>query len=92
MSEPTRQIAPPLTGADLLDLLTAAAGPPDASPHDVLDTDFDVLGYDSLARLETAALVQARYGVRMPDDVVTVARTPRELLAVTNQALAGADL
>lgn len=90
MSDPTRQVVRPLTGTDLLDLLTAAAGPPEDSPRELLDSDFDVLGYDSLARLETAALIQARFGVRMPDDVVTAARTPNELLTLTNDALAAA--
>lgn len=77
-----------LTGADLQELLSAAAGPPEAATTDFLDTDFDLLGYDSLARLETASLVQARHGVRMPDDVVAGAQTPRELLALVNEALA----
>lgn len=76
-----------LTGTDLQELLDAAAGPPEAGIPDFLDADFEMLGYDSLARLETAALVQARYGVRMPDDVVAGAATPRELLTLVNDAL-----
>lgn len=77
-----------LTAADLQGLLSDAAGPPETSTPDFLDADFDLLGYDSLARLETAALIQARYGVRMPDDVVAGARTPRELLVLVNGTLA----
>lgn len=51
---------------------------------DVLDTDFDDLGYDSLALLETASRIAVEYGITVDDDVATEARTPRGLLEVVN--------
>lgn len=53
---------------------------------DVLDTEFATLGYDSLALLETAARIGREFGISIDDDVVTAARTPRELLTVVNAA------
>lgn len=76
-----------LTSPDLIELLTAAAGPPETATSNFLDTDFESLGYDSLARLETGALMQARYGVRLPDEAVAAAQTPRELLTLVNDTL-----
>lgn len=49
----------------------------------ILDTDFDVLGYDSLALLETAARITREYGITF-DDEATSARTPRRFLKVVN--------
>ncbi len=57
---------------------------------DILDTEFDDLGYDSLALLETATRISREYGVELDDDTVTSARTPRALLAAVNAAVAAA--
>lgn len=51
---------------------------------DILDAQFDELGYDSLALLETAARIMREYRVPLDDDAATMARTPRELLALVN--------
>lgn len=51
---------------------------------DILDADFDDLGYDSLALLETASRISREYAVALDDDVVIAARTPRDLLKVVN--------
>lgn len=53
---------------------------------DVLDLGFDDLGYDSLALLETATRISREYGIRLDDEAVMSARTPRELLATINAA------
>jgi len=50
---------------------------------DILDTDFDDLGYDSLALLETAARITREYQIVIDDDAA-IARTPRELLQLVN--------
>lgn len=51
---------------------------------EMLDTDFDVLGYDSLVLLETAARITREYGVTLDDEAVTSARTPRRFLEFVN--------
>jgi act minimal PKS acyl carrier protein len=78
-----------LTLSALIAILRDCAGAGenlDAGP--ILDTQFDDLGYDSLAMLETAGRIQLQYDVRLDDDAVAVADTPRALLALTNQAIA----
>jgi minimal PKS acyl carrier protein len=54
---------------------------------DILDTDFADLGYDSLALLETASRIQRQFDARLDDDAVVEARTPRDLIDLTNRAL-----
>lgn len=54
---------------------------------DILDTDFADLGYDSLALLETAGRIQRQFNARLDDDAVVDARTPRDLIDITNRAL-----
>jgi act minimal PKS acyl carrier protein len=50
----------------------------------VMDTDFEELGYDSLALLETAARLEREFGVQFDDEAATDAKTPREFLSVAN--------
>ncbi|HEY3896171.1 MAG TPA: acyl carrier protein [Pseudonocardiaceae bacterium] len=75
-----------VTIEDLKRILREAAGTGENVDLDgeVLDTDFDDLGYDSLALLETAARITREYGVTLDDEAVTSARTPRRLLKVVN--------
>jgi len=51
---------------------------------DVLDTEFEELGYDSLALLEAASRISREYGVQLDDEVATSARTPRQLIDLVN--------
>ncbi|MEO3930634.1 acyl carrier protein [Micromonosporaceae bacterium B7E4] len=51
---------------------------------DILDATFTDLGYDSLAVLETAGRIEREYGIKLDDDVVTSAETPRSLLEIVN--------
>lgn len=53
---------------------------------DIQDHNFDDLGYDSLARLETAAKLERDLGIRLPDEEVTSAMTPRDFLALVNES------
>ncbi len=74
---------------DLAALLRESAGETITTEvgQDMLDTLFADLGYDSLAMLETAALVERRYGVPLSDETVAAADTPRTFLTVVNEVL-----
>jgi act minimal PKS acyl carrier protein len=73
---------------DLKRVLREGSGVADGVDLDgeVLDLDFYSLGYDSLALLETAARISREYRIALDDDIITSARTPRELLDVINAA------
>ena len=75
-----------MTLDELLDILRECGGPPDPVDEGVdrLDVEFVYLGYDSLALLEAAARVERERGVRLTDDEVGAARTPRALLTMIN--------
>nr|QVQ68797.1 mmyS [uncultured bacterium] len=53
---------------------------------DLMDTPFSVIGYDSLAMLETASRLEREYGVTLSDADVNDAKTPRLLLQLVNAA------
>ncbi|MFF9621178.1 acyl carrier protein [Streptomyces griseosporeus] len=78
---------PQFTVDDLKDLLVKAAGEsadaPALTAADV-ELSFADLGYDSLAMLEVAGLVQHHFRVTLDDDVVTTADTPRKFLDLVN--------
>ncbi|MGH3720758.1 MAG: acyl carrier protein [Pseudonocardiaceae bacterium] len=75
-----------VTIEDLKRILREGAGADEDVDLDgeILDTDFGVLGYDSLALLETAARITREYGVTLDDEAATSARTPRRFLDVVN--------
>ncbi|MGK5627323.1 acyl carrier protein [Streptomyces sp. URMC 123] len=75
-----------VTLADLTRMLRESAGEEEGVDlnGDVLDTPFIELGYDSLALLQVIGQVQREYGVRIPDDAVVDAETPRALLELIN--------
>lgn len=79
-----------LTIEGLKEILSEAAGEDDSfkAGQDILDTPFIELGFDSLALLETVALIKRRYGVGVGDDELADIETPRELLAKVNGDLA----
>ncbi|MFF6782490.1 phosphopantetheine-binding protein [Streptomyces sp. NPDC012510] len=54
---------------------------------DILDTDFEELGYESLALLETAGRIEREYALALDDDVFTDNPTPRALIAAVNAHL-----
>lgn len=51
---------------------------------DILDTEFYVLGYDSLAVLETASRIERQYGIALEDSLLTDTVTPRAFLEAIN--------
>lgn len=55
---------------------------------DIADTEFTDLGYDSIALLEAGGRIERDRGVKLDDDTITSARTPRELVAAVNERLA----
>lgn len=75
---------------DLRDILIACAGGDDidALRGDISDVEFDRLGYDSLALIETAARLKTDHGVVIPDEQLTEVGTPRELLNLINDRMA----
>ncbi|MGV9558819.1 acyl carrier protein [Streptomyces sp. NPDC003401] len=82
----------PFTLADLRRILLQAAGADEATAldDDILDTTFDLLGYESLALLETGGCIEREYGISLDDDTLTDALTPRDLIATVNERLAAA--
>jgi len=68
---------------ELMTVLHKCAGPPENVPEgDLLDVEFSDLGYDSLALLEAASAIEREHGVRLTDEEVGSAPTPRTLLEV----------
>ncbi|MFI6490856.1 acyl carrier protein [Streptomyces sp. NPDC050564] len=73
---------------DLQRILISVAGADegidlDGESADTLLTD---LGYDSLALLETAAVVSREYGVTLDDEAVTAVTTPRGFVGLVNDS------
>lgn len=59
---------------------------------DVLDVHLGELGYDSLAVLQTTGRIEQIYDVRLSDDTLAEAETPRLLLAFINESLQAAGV
>lgn len=78
-----------MTMDELRDILIECAGEDEANAlsGDIADVEFDTLGYDSLALMETAARIKQRFGVGIPDDQITELTTPMAVLDVVNAAL-----
>ncbi|MFF5252817.1 acyl carrier protein [Streptomyces leeuwenhoekii] len=55
-----------------------------AQGEDVLDREFDALGYDSLVLLETSAQLKHRHDIDIPEDVIRDLKTPRAVLEYVN--------
>lgn len=77
-----------LTLDTLRRILVGCAGESDTEGigEDSLDVAFQDLGYDSLALMEMAAVVERDYGVQLPEDVGTDVPTPRALLGLINRS------
>ncbi|ACY98339.1 MULTISPECIES: acyl carrier protein [Thermomonospora] len=78
-----------LTLERLKEMLRVSAGEDESIPlgDDIADTSFSELGYDSLALLETAALIKREYGVDVTDAIADI-ETPAALLDLVNTGLA----
>jgi act minimal PKS acyl carrier protein len=75
-----------LESGELFRVLIECAGESEggALTDAVLDTEFEDLGYDSLALMEVAATIRQRIGVVLPDERIADVRTPRDLLDLIN--------
>lgn len=74
---------------DLKRILLAGAGADENVNLDgeILDTEFELLGYESLALLETGSRIEREFGITLDDSVLTDAETPRALIAAINAQL-----
>ena len=75
---------------DLRRILIEAAGEDDSYSldGDILDTDFEQLGYESLALLETGGRIEREYGIALDEEILSIANTPRLLIDAVNSGLA----
>lgn len=77
---------------DLKRILKEAAGVAEGVDldGDILDTEFDVLGYESLALLEAGSLIEREWGISLDEEAVNDAHTPGTFIDVVNMQLAPA--
>lgn len=75
---------------DLRRILLEAAGAEEGVDldGDIGDTEFEVLGYESLALLETGSRIEQEYGIELDEDALIDAVTPHDLIKVVNEHLA----
>ncbi|RSS33021.1 acyl carrier protein [Streptomyces sp. WAC08241] len=71
---------------DLKRILIEGAGAEENVDLDgeILDEDFEHLGYESLALLETVGRIEREYGITLDDDVLSESNTPRALIDEVN--------
>ncbi|MFE9312718.1 phosphopantetheine-binding protein [Streptomyces sp. NPDC088353] len=74
---------------DLRRILLEAAGADENVDiaGDILDTTFEVLGYESIALLETGGRIEREYDIVLDDDDLGDDITPRDLIDVVNAQL-----
>lgn len=79
------------TVEDLRRNLVISAGAPEVEVPDAefAETTFEDMGYESLALMEVAAVIEREYGVSIPDEQLIEAKTPRQLTATINAAMTG---
>ncbi|WP_216906582.1 acyl carrier protein [Nocardia noduli] len=56
---------------------------------DILDIEFEELGYESLAILETIGRIEREFDIVMEDATLAEATTPRALIAAVNAHFVG---
>jgi act minimal PKS acyl carrier protein len=74
---------------DLRRILLEAAGADENIDlgGDILDTAFEVLGYESIALLETGGRIEREYGIVLDDDDLSDELAPRDLIDAVNAQL-----
>ncbi|MCK9895439.1 acyl carrier protein [Frankia sp. AgB32] len=75
---------------DLRRILREGSGETDDLDGDILDLEFESLGYESLALLETTSRIEREFGVVLDDEAVAGAATPRALVELVNTQLVAA--
>ncbi|MDI3408208.1 acyl carrier protein [Streptomyces cavernicola] len=80
------------TVQDLKRILREGAGAAEAVDldGDILDRDFEELGYESLALLETGGRIEREFGIELDDEIFADHRTPRTLVEAVNAQLKAA--
>ncbi|KMS85820.1 MULTISPECIES: acyl carrier protein [Streptomyces] len=80
----------PFTLDDLRRILLESAGAEEGIDlyGDIDDTEFEALGYESLALLEAGGRIEREFGVSLDDVDLTDISTPRALVAAVNELLA----
>ncbi|MFD7990333.1 acyl carrier protein [Streptomyces mexicanus] len=73
---------------ELVDVLRESAGEDEdiSLEGDILDVDFQSLGYDSLALFNTVRWIERDLGIALSDEAIDVEGTPRALLDEINKA------
>ncbi|MBF6163450.1 acyl carrier protein [Streptomyces gardneri] len=81
-----------MTITELRRILVDCAGGEDLAElaGDIAAVEFEELGYDSLALIETAARIQRDFGVTIPEEQLIEVKTPQELVDIVNTELRGA--
>ncbi|MFJ5927757.1 acyl carrier protein [Kitasatospora sp. NPDC092948] len=72
------------TLADLERILLEGAG---AAEPLTADAEFETLGYDSIALLETVTRIEREYGITLDEDVLGRSRRPADLIDAVNAHL-----
>ncbi|MGW6625970.1 acyl carrier protein [Nocardia sp. NPDC055002] len=54
---------------------------------DIGNVEFEYLGYDSLAVIETASRIQREFGIVIAEEYLLDVRTPQELIDIVNSQL-----
>ncbi|MFH7597480.1 acyl carrier protein [Streptomyces racemochromogenes] len=77
------------TFADLKRILLEGAGADEEIDldGDILDVDFESLGYESLALLETGSRIEREFDITLDDDIFADNSTPRSLVEAVNASL-----
>ncbi|NYH55653.1 act minimal PKS acyl carrier protein [Nocardiopsis arvandica] len=85
---------PTMDLTELMRILRDCAGQDESVDFegDIADVSFEDLGYDSLALLQAAGMTEREHDVRLDDEAVAAATTPRELLSTINQSMAAESL
>lgn len=79
-----------MTVPDLMNVLHRTAGADesvDLTSEAVAHTDFEELGYESLALLEAAGAIEREHGVSLDETAFADARTPQALVDLVNEVL-----
>ena len=82
-----------ITLAQLTELLRDSAGADESVDldGDILDKTWIELKYDSLAVLQITGRIEREHRIEVNEDAASLAQTPREFLAVVNEAFANAE-
>jgi minimal PKS acyl carrier protein len=82
--------ASPFTLDDLKLILREGAGTGEDVDleGDILDAEFEALGYESLAMLETGSRIERQYDITLDEEALAEARTPRALISLVNDHIA----